>query len=934
MNPNTYDDLYRKPGTRTEPPPDAPGVPATPDAPPPQPFVMRSDEVETSVPPRMPAQYTPPVTASQQVRQKPPVQPKPKKPFSPIPLLLLAGVAFLFLGGIIFLTNTWDMLPDAARALSLLSASVIAFGANVLAERVFKLPKTGLAFYILGCIFLPMAMAGIGAFSLMGEWFSFDGDGANLVWALIFACVAAPALVGQKRYHSAFLAWIGLSCIGASWLFFAAFVTIPMEIDREVAEVVIICMLVLFAAGATAWTEWYLRHKKDTPITKIAIGFLYPTLLVYTLMIMLTGEDIPLAATIMIIMMGALFLNRRFIAGKLHTGIFGFLPCLMTALAQIPELRVIDSYRGKEYFLFMTGSASVLLMSTFWLKKAHPALVNTFSITGMLFAIPTLVAGVFAGSSFEENALYLLCLYGALFISLPFIVFTKKNPLSADTKYFCTYFAILFVTATVCISEEPEAILLTLLLVASALVLLIGAFLGRKLWTLVLAIGACGAVLLRNAENAMVWLVWLCTAGLLAGVIYAHLNKRYLLEKSCAWVGIPFLLSSLGMTFHLIMGSMPTWSLLMAAVTLLYLLETVVFWKHIRSEGTSVYLEVISLMMSLITFIMFVTQDVSGGWGFILLMTILVFTVAFVRKPNNVVSLPYLILAFFTATHLITALDRNHLIDNEGTLQLVQVGCFVLILVVFALMGRLLLPDGFCNIGAGRVQVDFPLLAGVFPVFGAAITIDWYPSVLTSLFLSLYSLLYLGRVKNRRIPAFLASMFGCLTVFFHNVHDPWNILDWLRELDIRTPQILLYLLPMHLFILSLLWILPKACKSGVHIARFCMYCFTMLCLLASSFSFGQVADALILVVFSFAILVGSFTIKRLRWFTLGFAVLFVMTIHLTHSFWRSLHWGIYLFLAGAVLIGIASAYELNARKQAEHPDEPKKKFKPFATWRW
>ena len=111
---------------------------------------------------------------------------KPKKPFSPIPLLLIAGVGFLFLGGIIFLTSTWEMLSNPVRAIALLSASAIAFGANRLAEKVLKLPKTALAFYILGCIFLPLALGGIGQFELFGHWFSFHGEGDLLLKSLIY----------------------------------------------------------------------------------------------------------------------------------------------------------------------------------------------------------------------------------------------------------------------------------------------------------------------------------------------------------------------------------------------------------------------------------------------------------------------------------------------------------------------------------------------------------------------------------------------------------------------------------------------------------------------------------------------------------------------------------------------------------------------------
>ena len=173
-----------------------------------------------------------------------------------------------------------------------------------------------------------------------------------------------------------------------------------------------------------------------------------------------------------------------------------------------------------------------------------------------------------------------------------------------------------------------------------------------------------------------------------------------------------------------------------------------------------------------------------------------------------------------------------------------------------------------------------------------------------------------------------------MTILVHNWEDPFGLFVLWHNWEVRTPQLLLYLLPLHLFLFTLLFILPKQLRSGVHISRFVMYCLTMFCLLLSSMNFGNVADAIILVVFSFAILGGSFFVRQLRWFTLGFAVLVVMTVRLTWSFWTSLHWGIYLFLAGAVLITIATVFEVRVRRAAEHPDEPKKSMNPFAAWRW
>ncbi|MDE5563999.1 MAG: DUF2157 domain-containing protein [Oscillospiraceae bacterium] len=906
-----------------------------PSSPPPQPYKMDSTSVDTGfIPPNIPVSPPPAYMPPPMVQ----TVPKVKKPFSPIPLLLIAGVAFLFLGGIIFLTGTWDIMPNMGRAITLLSASVIAFGANLLAERGRKLQKTGLAFYILGCIFLPLALGGIGVFQLFGEWFSFDGDGSSLLWAVICISVALTSFLGQSNYKSAFLAWLSLSGFGGAWTFVALFLTrqllMPMGVSLAARSAVGGALWVLFAIGATVWTELYLRKKQDTPFAKAALAFLYPLLLLYSMLIsVLTSQSAPLAACVLLLVMAILFGNERFVSGVLHIGIFGALLCLYRAAACIPSLGVFSDCGIFSGMLFTMTSPSLLLMGTHWLPKTSPALRNTFRITSLIIGIPAVLLGVIM-SFFDESCggwlflLYALLALGAVFF-LVTLVAEKGKHLPKDALLFCMRLMLLFLAAMNGIREETH--LFSLLLVIGALLLLAEAFFGRKLWQLATAIGACIAMLLMNVPHTAIFLLWLCVVGMTAAVIYAHLTRRGLLEKSAAWTAIAFLLTAFMPTVRPWIHFDQRWILCLALVTLLYLLETVVFWGHARTSGTRLYLEVTAVFIAVIANGFYLgNSELMPGWSALLLLLLAVFSVVFTKKRVNVASTVPLFLLFFDARHLLVLLEKTEL----PAVLWIQAGGFILLLVLFAVMGRVLLSDGFVNMEEGKCQIDFPLLAGVLPVCSVAVTIDWYPSILVCLFLSIYSLLYVGRLKNHRIPALLASGSFCMTLLFHNIHDPFNLFAVLYELDMKSPQLLLYLLPMHLFILSMLVILPECYRDGVHMARFGMYCITMLCLLFASMSFGNVADAIILVVFSFLILAGSFTVKRLRWFTLGFAVLVVMTLRLTWSFWQSLHWGIYLFLAGMLLITLASVYELSARKAAENPDAPKKKFRLFATWNW
>ncbi|MDE7094220.1 MAG: hypothetical protein K2O52_04845, partial [Oscillospiraceae bacterium] len=88
---------------------------------------------------------------------------------------------------------------------------------------MLKLPKTGFAFYILGCIFLPLALCGIGIFQLFGRWLSFQGEGCLLLWTIIFISISSTTFFGQKNYKNTTLVWISLSGFTGAWICFSQF---------------------------------------------------------------------------------------------------------------------------------------------------------------------------------------------------------------------------------------------------------------------------------------------------------------------------------------------------------------------------------------------------------------------------------------------------------------------------------------------------------------------------------------------------------------------------------------------------------------------------------------------------------------------------------------------------------------------------------------
>ncbi|MBR3630998.1 MAG: hypothetical protein IKN55_11095, partial [Oscillospiraceae bacterium] len=636
---NDYTNLYSAPDTSPEP-----------DAAP-KPFTLDSSQVNVSAPPAgaVPPQRPLPPRETYIPRPAPPapMPQKEKKPFSPIPLLLIAGVAFLFLGGVLFLTNTWDVMPNMGRAVTLLSASVLAFGANLLAERVFRLEKTGLAFFILGCIFLPLSIGGIGVFSLFGEWFSYSGGGSMLLWACIFLGVALPTFYGQFRYKNTPLAWMSFAGFSAAWTFLARFASAeglkPFGADEVTGWIVTFSLWVAFAVGFSFLTEWLLQKKPGTPLAKASLFVLYPLLLFYTFYLWFLVTESDAAALILWLILAVLFCNKRFGSGTLHGGVFGSILALIGAavainglLPQEEDLSISDM--GFAPFWFVPGFVGLVLMAVRFAKQE--ALSKTYGVTGLVIIAVTLPIGILA-TLFDTD--YIPFLFALFIMCTVFIAIEKKGKLPKDIAFMAVHLGLVFLT--VVLNAQEFHLLYVLLLVIAALLLLGEGFLAKRIWPVMTAVAACAGLLIvrlpflaGNDKLTNVLLMWAYAAGFLTTVIYAHVVRRPLLEKSGAWTLISFMTIALMLTLNLFFEDMElvVWTLSTAFATLLYLLEAAVFTGHERTRGTRPFLEILTGFLGIGAVITFVDErEITYGWGFLLLFLLAVFVFVYTRRKVN-----------------------------------------------------------------------------------------------------------------------------------------------------------------------------------------------------------------------------------------------------------------------------------------------------------
>lgn len=194
-----------------------------------QPPITEPPKAETPPPcqsaPNAESRYNMPYYGSAKSNDMPPVSQAAKSTPAPaershkvssINVMLILGALFIIISGLIFATTAWKFLSSGVRAIVIFSFSAVFFAVSSLAERKFKLPKTGVLFYTLGSTFLPITLIAAGYFKVFGEWFSLFGGGRALLLALTFAALSAVCIKGSCDYKSKAFSWCGLISFSAA----------------------------------------------------------------------------------------------------------------------------------------------------------------------------------------------------------------------------------------------------------------------------------------------------------------------------------------------------------------------------------------------------------------------------------------------------------------------------------------------------------------------------------------------------------------------------------------------------------------------------------------------------------------------------------------------------------------------------------------------
>ena len=146
---------------------------------------------------------------------------------SAITLMLSVGVLLVIIAGLIFVRSAWGSLSDGGRLATLAAGSVLFFGTAALAHRIWKLERTGMAFFTLGAAFLPISVWAAGYLGLLGDGLS--GAGNPWLIGIAFASFAVISLIAVKLYRQKSWGIAFLCGLTVSYLCIAEALTLHRE---------------------------------------------------------------------------------------------------------------------------------------------------------------------------------------------------------------------------------------------------------------------------------------------------------------------------------------------------------------------------------------------------------------------------------------------------------------------------------------------------------------------------------------------------------------------------------------------------------------------------------------------------------------------------------------------------------------------------------
>lgn len=144
--------------------------------------------------------------------------------------LLKIGVVMVAIAGAMIATTSWELITDFVKMILMLIIGIMFWGLSKFSEIKLKIKNTTLAYWLLAMISFLLATFVVGYGALLGDWFSFDGEGELVYISVFLLIISLLSYATYKKFSFVPFIYLTYICLISSILFIIAFLSTTIEV--------------------------------------------------------------------------------------------------------------------------------------------------------------------------------------------------------------------------------------------------------------------------------------------------------------------------------------------------------------------------------------------------------------------------------------------------------------------------------------------------------------------------------------------------------------------------------------------------------------------------------------------------------------------------------------------------------------------------------
>ncbi|MFA9397873.1 MAG: hypothetical protein ACERKV_06370 [Clostridiaceae bacterium] len=842
-------------------------------------------------------------------------------------LILILGVILVLLSGLFLATSNWDIMTDLMKTVVIILVGVLFFAVSVIADKVLKIKNTSFAFWVLGSLFLPVAILSVGYFRLFGDYLSIFGDG-KYIFGVIAISVCIPVYIySQFRYKTRLYALITFTSITVD----VCFILGAIHVNKDVFFLTLAMynVLLIFINTKLGENKHLKLFIKDLPLfLKINIIITTVAMVIFTNGAFLSEN---LGSFIVMISYLVVASNYIYLSYKTPNVIYNYLAPILLIFAAFEAYDLMDSLIVNYNISFHFYIVAIIMYFLLFYKRWK--YTKNIRLSSFIISMITIIFAVLNSIIDESFGLSVFEFYGVAFILFSIYKITKKDKI----KKFLIW-------------SIPSIIFLGSLFIYGLLSpkYTNSIYMFTVHWFIIIAIMFAFSVFLKKYktkfENSFFLVAHILMAvniipllieggvkghDIMVSVVLLFMIAIYIISQLKVKKKIEYFLykNARYLLYVIIMFTgIVGFNLSDKAIHFAFFIPIIfIFLEWILSnykKDIAISLDSFSLIGLLFTILTF-SVNLLGVWLLILCIVwiIMLLYVNTIEKWEILNIIP-IALSFACIKAYI---DFAAL--NTRTEWIIMI-CYFAILQI---AGQILSSKFYDY--KEKYFIDWYSIGGIIGLIDAWFLITAYDNLamqlVSPMLLAVFLLLQLKRIDNKEAKRIVKTLIGLdLIIIIYTTINYLNI----SHLYITE----LYTVPWIILVICLrkyVWIDNKSIMNTIEIVVISL---VSVFLLKDIIIYDYVIDGIILGVLSLIGMISGFQLKIKSYFIIGSAVLILNVIIQTKEFWGNVPWWIYLLAAGLALIIFASLYEIDKNssdKENKFKNKKDKFVEKFKEWK-